>query len=124
MDTYVLWVEASAIWVSDMKENRETPRINVEWLIELYLEDQYKIEGEVRNISKSGLLIYTKDPLEIDHTYRMAIFPPEQDYLPIVGKVIRSEPYAKDKNQKDIFSGISIVEVKEEDSHFLDRFLD
>ncbi|MBW1767526.1 MAG: PilZ domain-containing protein [Deltaproteobacteria bacterium] len=107
-----------------MKENRENSRINVRWLIELYLEDQDKIEGEVRNISKSGLLIYTKDLLEIDHTYRMAIFPPEQDYLPIVGKIIRSEPYAKDKNQKDIFSGISIVEVKEEDSHFLDRFLD
>ena len=107
-----------------MNENRENPRINVKWLIETYVEEQDKIEGEVRNISKSGLLIYNKGPLETGQTYRMAIFPPGQEYLPIVGKVIRTGSYAKDKNQKDISSGISIVEINEEDSHLINRFLD
>ena len=97
--------------LADKIEKRRNPRIRVKWPITI-LTNGSKIEGEIRNISKAGILILPKEPLCLYELYRVHIRPPNCQSRELTCKVIWSDLYGIDSEDEDIVYGIGFCFVK------------
>ena len=92
-----------------MDERRNQPRTEVDWPIEVYLDNR-TIEGEVKNITINGIFVCCEEPLALDEEYHFSIFPPNYEAINVVGKALWSDSYAS--HEKDVPVCIGIVFVK------------
>ena len=78
--------------MNDPSERRENPRIEVEWPITLYCDDEL-IEGASRNITADGIYVCCDKPLPLDKVFRISIAPPNHQAVAVTGKIVWSDLY-------------------------------
>ena len=102
----------------NINERRKNPRVEIIWPIDVDT-DQGTIEGEMRNISNSGLYTYCEELLQLHQIYHFTIYPHNRVEMEITGKVVWSESY--DLNDKPVrfCLGIQIIEISDEDRKFI-----
>ena len=103
-------------------ENRNHPRIKVTWPVTIITDDR-KIGGETRNISESGILISTSEPLRLNEIYQIALHPPGHEWVELGCTVIWSDLYGIDPDDKVYGIGFCFVRVSEADFHKLKEVL-
>ena len=108
--------------MDDASERRGHPRIDVEWPVALYFDDEI-IEGLSKNITADGVYLNCDKPLPIDKIFRISITPPNHQAVGITGKVVWSDLYGLG-DSKDVFGvGICLVEMSDEDRHYLNELV-
>ena len=100
------------------QENRRSPRVEVSWPITI-LAETGTIEGEIRNVSLDGLLIFCEEPLRLNETYRMSILPGKHHAIGVSGKVVWADAYCMDEENTAFGVGICLVELRDEDREVL-----
>lgn len=100
------------------QEKRRSPRVEVSWPITI-LAETGTIEGEIRNVSVDGLLIFCEEPLRLNETYRMSILPGKQHAIGVSGKVVCADAYCMDEENAAFGVGICLVELTNEDREAL-----
>ena len=98
-------------------ERRKHSRIEVQWPV--FLLDDEGTEGEVRNISVTGMFIRCREPLHLNEIYRFSLRPPGHHPIELNGKVIWSN--LDDVGGGDTANGMGLyfVEIPDEDHHLL-----
>ena len=99
-------------------EKREYKRTTIKWPVEVHSEDN-PIEGETKNVSESGILISTKEPLRLNEDYIISLFPPHADVLELHCTVVWSDLYGIDQSDTVYGVGICFVKVSENELHKL-----
>jgi hypothetical protein len=94
----------------------------VSWAISI-VADYGTVEGEIKNISPEGLLIFSEEPLRLNETYRMSILPEEGKAIGFLGKVIWADAYCMDEDNTAFGMGVCLVEISEEARKHLDKLL-
>ena len=108
--------------MNDVSERRDHPRIEVEWPIALYFDDEI-IEGTTKNITTDGIYICCNQPLPLDKVFRVSITPPNHQAVGVTGKVVWSDLYGLGDG-KDVFGvGICLVEMSDKDRHYLNELV-
>jgi len=99
-------------------EKRRSPRVEVSWPITI-LAETGTIEGEIRNVSVDGLLIFCEEPLRLNETYRMSILPGKHHAIGVSGKVVWADAYCMDEQNTAFGVGVCLVELTDEDREAL-----
>ncbi len=99
-------------------EKRRSPRVEVSWPITI-LAETGTIEGEIRNVSVDGLLIFCEEPLRLNETYRMSILPGKHHAIGVSGKVVWADAYCMDEDNTAFGVGMCLVELTDEDREAL-----
>ena len=105
--------------MQDKKERRNRPRRLIRWPITV-LADHATLEGETINITTDGLFVTCGEPLRLNEIYRLSILPPNHRPLGLKGKVVWSDLYGIDNNNVAVGIGICLVEVSDEDRHYIE----
>ena len=108
--------------MGDEEERRKHPRKEVNWPITIIAEHR-AIEGEIRNISMDGLLVFCDEPLRLNETYRMSIVPGESGAIGVSGQVVRAEAYCMSEDDSAFGIGICVVEISDQDRGALREIL-
>jgi hypothetical protein len=103
-------------------ERRKSPRKEVSWAISIIL-DYGTVEGEIKNISPEGLMIFCEEPLRLNETYRMSILSAEGEAIGFLGKVVWADAYCMGEDDTAFGMGVCLVELSEEAREHLDKFL-
>jgi hypothetical protein len=90
----------------------------VSWPITI-LAETGAIEGEIRNVSVDGLLVFCEEPLRLNEVYRMSILPGKHHVIGVSGKVVWADAYCMDDNNSAFGMGICLVELSDEDREAL-----
>jgi c-di-GMP-binding flagellar brake protein YcgR len=78
---------------------------------------------EVRLISRSGMLIWTERPLEVEGLYRIDIFPPEQAPIRLNGRI--ASQMKNPQGHVTLYDvGVEFIDMSEDDRRRLDVFID
>ena len=104
--------------MSKKSERRKQPRIEINWPVEVFLDDK-TIQGEAKNITPKGLFLCCEEELHLKENFRISIFPPNRESIDIVGKAVWSDFYAMDEQNTPVCVGISFVKISPEDRHLL-----
>ncbi len=99
-------------------EKRKSPRVEVSWPITI-LAETGTIEGEIRNVSVDGLLIFCEEPLRLNETYRMSILPGKHHAIGVSGRVVWADAYCMDEDNTAFGVGVCLVELTDEDREAL-----
>ena len=108
------------IVVLDDSNKRQHKRAHIKWPVKIQSEKK-TFNGETRNISESGLLICTKEPLRLNQDYSMSIHSPDADILEFNGKVVWSDLYGIDESEAVYGIGICFMKVSETELDTLKR---
>ena len=100
------------------REKRRSNRSDVRWPVSVESEHG-TIQGEIRNISLSGIYVRCDEPLRVNEDFRMAIIPPNRQAIGLTGKVVWADMYGIDEEENAFGMGICLVEIAEEDQKFL-----
>ncbi len=90
------------------REKRRAKRSDVRWPVSVESEHG-TIQGEIRNISLSGIYVRCDEPLRVN---RQAIG--------LTGKVVWADMYGIDHEENAFGMGVCLVEINEEDQKFLE----
>jgi len=104
----------------DNEDQRTHPRIEVSWPVQI-LTDQETIEGEVLNVSSTGLYIRCEKPLELNEIFRMVVKPDNHEEVEIQGQIVWSSFYAVDETDAPVSLGISLIEISQKDGTTIDQ---
>jgi hypothetical protein len=104
------------------EERRKHPRKEVNWPISIVAEHG-TIEGEIRNVTIEGLLVFCDEPLRLNERYRMSIVPGESGAIGVSGQVVRAEAYCMAEDDTAFGIGICIVEISDQDRETLREIL-
>ena len=99
-------------------EKRKSPRVEVSWPITI-LAETGTIEGEIRNVSVDGLLIFCEEPLRLNETYRMSILPGKHHAIGVSGRVVWADAYCMDEDNTAFGVGVCLVQLTDEDREAL-----
>lgn len=99
-------------------EKRRGSRVEVSWPITI-LAETGTIEGEIRNVSVDGLLVFCEEPLRLNETYRMSILPGKHHAIGVSGRVVWADAYCMDEENTAFGVGICLVELTNEDREVL-----
>jgi hypothetical protein len=100
------------------REKRRFKRSDVRWPVSVESEHG-TIQGEIRNISLSGIYVQCDEPLRMNEDFRMAIIPPNRQAIGLTGKVVSADLYGIDGEENAFGMGVCLVEINEEDQKFL-----
>lgn len=106
--------------MAEQIERRKHPRNQIKWAVNFF-SDRGVIEGEAVNISVEGLSVRCDEPIRLEETYRMSILPADHPLIEITGKIIWSEFYGLDDENKTCGMGVCFVEIADEDRRFLEE---
>jgi hypothetical protein len=101
------------------REKRRAKRSDVRWPVSVESEHG-TIQGEIRNISLSGIYVRCDEPLRVNEDFRMAIIPPNRHAIGLTGKVVWADMYGIDQEENAFGMGVCLVEINEEDQKFLE----
>jgi hypothetical protein len=104
------------------EEKRKHPRKEVNWPITIIAEHG-SIEGEIRNVTVDGLLVFCDEPLRLNETYRMSIVPGPSGAIGVSGRVVRAEAYCMAEDDTAFGIGICLVEISDQDREALKGIL-
>jgi len=93
---------------------RKHKRTSVKWPIKVHSEDKL-IDGETKNISESGILFSTKEPMRLNGDYIISLFPPDADVLELHCTVVWSDLYGIDQSDTVYGIGICFSKVSEDE---------
>jgi hypothetical protein len=94
----------------------------VNWPITI-LAETGTIEGEIRNVSTEGLLIFCEEPLRLNESYRMSILPGKHHAIGVRGRVVWADAYCMDEDNTAFGVGICLVELTDEDHDALQSLI-
>ncbi|NTV32707.1 MAG: PilZ domain-containing protein [Deltaproteobacteria bacterium] len=100
------------------REKRRSKRSDVRWPVSVESEHG-TIQGEIRNISLSGIYVQCNEPLRVNEDFRMAIIPPNRQAIGLTGKVVWADMYGIDEEENAFGMGVCLVQIAEEDQEFL-----
>lgn len=100
------------------REKRRSKRSDVRWPVSVESEHG-TIQGEIRNISLSGIYVRCDEPLRVNEDFRMAIIPPNRQAIGLTGKVVWADMYGIDEEENAFGMGVCLVQIAEEDQEFL-----
>jgi len=100
------------------REKRRSKRSDVRWPVSVESEHG-TIQGEIRNISLSGIYVRCDEPLRVNEDFRMAIIPPNRQAIGLTGKVVWADMYGLDQEENAFGMGVCLVEIAKEDQKFL-----
>jgi Tfp pilus assembly protein PilZ len=101
------------------REKRRAKRSDVRWPVSVESEHG-TIQGEIRNISLSGIYVRCDEPLRVNEDFRMAIIPPNRQAIGLTGKVVWADMYGIDHEENAFGMGVCLVEINEEDQKFIE----
>ena len=96
------------------KENREHPRVDINWPVSLETPDG-TIKAEVKNISVGGAFICCEKPLPIGEMFRLTMTGPDNEPVKATAKVAWSN--ANVPKDKVINRGMGVRFIKMSDRH-------
>ena len=102
------------------REKRRAKRSDVRWPVSVESEHG-TIQGEIRNISLSGIYVRCDEPLRVNEDFRMAIIPPNRQAIGLTGKVVWADMYGIDHEENAFGMGVCLVEINEEDQKFIEN---
>jgi hypothetical protein len=105
-------VERSCILLESEKRNYQ--RFTVKWSVTILSAGQ-TIHGETRNISESGILICTKEPVGLNKEYTISLFPPNMNALELNCTVVWSDLYGIDPSNTVYGVGLCFVKFSDKD---------
>jgi hypothetical protein len=108
--------------LDDFLEKRNQPRIDVQWPITIFTQDG-QAEAETVNVSPDGISISCDEPLHLNTIYRMCIMPINHSEIEIRGRVVWSDLYAIDENDKTIGMGICFVALSDDEQKKLNEII-
>ena len=82
-----------------------------------------EFEGETTNITAQGVGIVCDDPLHLNVSYTFIIKPANHGALEITGKVVWSDLYGIDGDNKTVGIGICFIEISEKDRLFFNEVI-
>lgn len=100
--------------MSDPADRRKHYRMDVKWPVTIIMNSG-TVEGEATNISAQGVSISCDEPLLLNEIYTFHIRPPDYDAIEVSGKVVWSEMYGIDGENKTVVIGVCIVEISDKD---------
>jgi hypothetical protein len=100
------------------REKRRSKRSDVRWPVSVESEHG-TIQGEIRNISLTGIYVQCDEPLRVNEDFRMAIIPPNRQAIGLTGKVVWADMYGIDEEENAFGMGVCLVQIAEEDQEFL-----
>ncbi len=107
--------------VARSKKAREYARAKVSWPLSI-LTMQGPLEGEVRDISLTGALIYCPGLPDPDRPIPMAIEIPEQHYyIFATGEMVRLDIENGESDHPSFLLGVRFAEISEDDLSFLSQ---
>ena len=108
--------------MDDQIERHEHQEEELLWPITI-LAKQGAIEGMTINVNDDAILIRCEEQLLMKETYRMSIFPPNDESIEIIGKVVSSEFYGMGEDSATFGMGVCQVQVPDEDLQFLNELV-
>lgn len=93
---------------------RKNERAYVKWPVTIIMNSG-TVEGETTNISAQGVSISCDEPLLLNEIYTLHIRPPDYDAIEVSGKVVWSDMYGIDGENKTVGIGVCIVEISDKD---------
>jgi hypothetical protein len=103
-------------------ERRKHPRKEVNWPISIVAEHG-TIEGEVKNVTVEGVLVFCDEPLRLNEKYSMSIVPGKSGAIGVSGRVVRAEAYCMAQDDTAFGIGICLVEISDQDREALSEIL-
>lgn len=100
--------------MSDPADRRMHYRMEVKWPVTIIMKNG-TVEGETTNISAQGVSIFCEEPLIMNDIYTLHIRPPDYDAIEVSGKVVWSDMYGIDGENKTVGIGVCIVEISNKD---------
>jgi len=100
--------------LSNPADRRKHYRMDVRWPVTIIMNSG-TVEGETMNISAQGVSVSCDDPLLLNEIYTLHIRPPDYDVIEVSGKVVWSEIYGIDGENKTVGIGVCIVEISGKD---------
>ena len=96
-------------------ENRQHSRVKVAWPV-LVECDRRVINGEAINITHSGALILTQEPLEPGEVFELVVSVPSR-YRPIwaIAEVVRPQTASSDVDYEPYGMGVQFIIISDED---------
>jgi hypothetical protein len=104
--------------MSNEAENRRHPRVNARWPLTVLRQNE-RLEGETRNISFSGVLIQSEEPLQLNEFLRLALEPPLKPPIWVSGEVVWSDSDRSHEDAENYSMGFSFVEISDVDKALL-----
>jgi hypothetical protein len=103
--------------MEDLIEKRRLPRMSVKWPIILYTAAG-EVAGETRDLTSSGAYVQCAERLKLNEEYWLQIRVPHRAVM-LKGKVIWSNPIIDKTGIEVSHTGLSFIQIKEEDRHAL-----
>ena len=103
--------------LANSTEKDKHTKIEVPWPV--FMLDEEGTEGEIRNISATGMFIRCAKPLRINQLYRFSLRPPGHHPIELNGTVMWSNLDDVDGGETADGIGLYFVEISDEDRHFL-----
>jgi len=101
---------------------RKNGRVYVKWPVTIIMNSG-TFECETTNIAARGVGIVCDEPLPLNESYTMIIKPVNYGAIEVAGKVVWSDLYGIDGDNKTVGIGICFVEVSEKDRLLLDEVM-
>ena len=103
----------------DLTEKRQYPRACFDWPVTLISDQGTTIVGQVKNISRGGVLVHTGTELQIDEQVRLAIEISDfDDVISARGKVVRTLLLDEQSSSPTYAVGICFSEMSAEDYRY------
>jgi hypothetical protein len=103
-----------------IEERRGQARIEVFWPAKIDMGGR-SVNAETRNITTEGVSILCDEPLEIDERYKITITAPNQPEIEITARVVWSDLYGFDENNKSVGMGLCFGEASGKDKAILKK---
>ena len=100
--------------MEDLNEKRQHPRTEIRWPIKIDKGGKI-IEGETRNVAVDGISISCDEPLRLDDVVNISIEPQDQQSIEVYGKVVWSDVYGLDDQEKAYGIGVCFVQIAKDD---------
>lgn len=101
---------------------RKNERVYVKWPVTIVMSSG-TFEGETTNITTQGVGIACDEPLHLNVSYTLIIRPANHGALEVTGKVVWSDLYGIDGDNKTVGIGICFIEISEKDRLFFNEVI-
>lgn len=115
--SFYLNLNSRRINLSYPANRRKNERVYVKWPVTIIMSSG-TFEGETTNITNQGVGIVCDEPLHLNATYTLIIRPANHEALEVTGKVVWSDLYGIDGDNKTVGIGICFIEISEKDRLF------
>jgi hypothetical protein len=103
-------------------EKRKHPRVVIDWPVVVDIGGN-TLECNATKISVEGIGLICDEPLPIDEVVYLSLSPPNQDPIELYGKIVWSDVYGIDEEDKVFGIGVFFVQVSRKESTRYDKLV-